>query len=298
MRPKVFIIILNYNGWKDTRECLKSLEVLNYNNFEVIVVDNGSKEKLKCESLNFKIVQFFNKENLGFSRGNNIGIKYALENNTNYILLLNNDIIARPDFLEKLVKVAENDKKTGILGPRIYKYSLDKSLNKVHFAGGKINWLYTKAIHQKRAEYKQTLNSDYITGACMLIKRKVIDKIGLMPEKYFLYFEDVDWCLKAQRAGYKCVLVPNAKIWHKVSQSTKPGSFSYIYYHTRNGLLLAKRNAPFFIKTIACLNGFFVYFKQVLKLIIFPSKRKWSKAIMLGISDFYKNKFGKYENRN
>jgi len=73
-----------------------------------LFVDNGSKEKLKCESLNFKIVQFFNKENLGFSRGNNIGIKYALENNTDYILLLNNDIIARPDFLEKLVKVSKN----------------------------------------------------------------------------------------------------------------------------------------------------------------------------------------------
>jgi len=274
--PKVFIIVLHYKNWKDTKECLVSLKNLNYDNFEIVVIDND-------------------KKNRGFAGGNNIGIKQGLKKGADYILLLNNDTIVEPGFLKKLVEVGESDKKAGILGPIIYEYQSDK----IHFAGGKINWLYTKGIHisTKRSDQPFQPSSvnevDYITGACMLVKREVIEKIGLMPEEYFLYLEDVDWCLKARKAGYKCILVPSAKIWHKVSASAKAGSFSYIYYHTRNGLLLAKKNAPFFIKILVYLNSFLVYAKQIIKLVIFPKNKKWAKAIMKGIGDFYKGKFGK-----
>lgn len=249
--PKVFIIVLHYKNWDNTNECLKSLENLDYDNFEKIVIDND-------------------KENPGFAGGNNIGIKKALKKKADYILLLNNDTVVEPRFLKELVKKGESDEKAGILGP----------------IGGKINWLYTKGVHV-------TKNNDYISGVCMLVKRQVIEKIGLMPEKYFLYFEDVDWCLKARRAGYKCILVPEAKIWHKVSSSAKAESFPYIYYHFRNGLLLAKRNAPLFIKILAYLNSFWIYSKQIIKLIISPKKREWARAIMKGIGDFYRSKFGK-----
>lgn len=252
LMPKVFIIILHYQNWDDTNKCLNSLKKLNYDNFEIIVIDND-------------------KENRGFAGGNNIGIKQALEKGADYVLLLNNDTVVEPDFLRELVKVGESDKKIGILGP----------------IGGKITRFYTKGIHV-------TENIDYISGACMLVKRGVIEKIGLMHEDYFLYFEDVEWCLKARKVGYKCVLVPEAKIWHKVSSSAKAESFSYIYYHFRNGLLLAKRNAPFFIKLLAYFVSFLVYVKQLIK-----SPSKWTKAIKLGIGDFYKGKTGKYEeNRN
>jgi len=291
--PKVFIIVLHFGEPKNTEECLKSLENLEYDNFETIVIDNT-------------------KDNRGFAGGNNIGIKQALEKGTDYVLLLNNDTIVKPGFLKKLVEAGEKDDKIGILGPVIKEYGSDK----IHFVGGKINWLFTKGIHilshpdvmsgnqpfqpssaSPSETGRATINEvDYITGACLLIKREVIEKIGLMPEDYFFYCEDVDWCLKARKAGYKCIIVPTAKIWHKVSSSAKAESFSYIYYHVRNGLLLAKKNAPFFIKILAYLNSFLVYGKQIIKLIILPSKNKWSKAIMLGIEDFYKRKFGKYEN--
>ncbi len=262
--PRVFIIVLHYQNWNDTNKCLASLKNLNYDNFEVLVIDND-------------------KKNLGFAGGNNMGIRQAIKKGADYVLLLNNDTVVEPGFLKKLVEVGEKDEKFGILGPM----------------GGKINWLYTKGTHistNPAAAGDQPSTIDYITGACMLIKREVIKKIGLMPESYFLYFEDVDWCLSARKAGYKCVLVSEAKIQHKVSSSTKAESFPYIYYHTRNGLLLAKKNAPFFIKILAYLNSFLVYGKQIIKLIILPSKNKWSKAIMLGIKDFYKKRFGKYEN--
>lgn len=247
--PKVFIIVLHYKNWQDTNKCLASLKNLNYDNFEVLVIDND-------------------KKNLGFAGGNNIGIKQALNKKVDYVLLLNNDMVVDKNFLKELIKVGESDEEIGILGP----------------IGGKINWLYTKGIHVIR-------NNDYITGACMLVKLEVIKKIGLMHEDYFLYFEDVDWCIKAHKAGYKCVLVPSSKIWHKVSSSANAESFSYIYYHFRNGLLLAKRNAPFLIKILAYFTGFLIYIKQLIK----PSN-KWTKAIKLGIKDFYKRRFGDYEN--
>lgn len=298
--PKVFIIILHYHSIEDTQECLKSLEKLDYDNFEVVVVDNGTEEKPKFQSSNFKLRQIFNKENLGFAGGNNIGIEYALEQGADYVLLLNNDTVVEPVFLKELVKVGESNERIGIIGPVIYKY---KS-NKVHFAGGKVNWLHTKGEHIRDAKYK-IQDTDYITGACMLVKRQVIKKIGLMPEDYFLYLEDVDWCLKAHRKGFKCIVVSTSRIWHKVSQSASEGSFSYIYYHFRNGLLLSSRNTSFFIKILAYLNSFLIYIKQLIKLIISPNppageagKRKWARAIMKGIGDFYRGKFGNYDHRD
>lgn len=296
--PKVFIIILHYHSVEDTKECLRSLEKLNYDNFEVVLINNGAKDDLNSQftrlALNSKIRIINNKENLGFAGGNNVGIKYALECGASYILLLNNDTIIEPNFLKELIKAGENDERIGILGPIIYEYNEQRTMDKeqTHFAGGKINWLYTKGKHILNRSY-EIRDTDYITGACMLIKRKVIEKIGLMPEDYFLYLEDVDWCLKARRAGFKCVVVFRSKIWHKVSQSAVEASFSYIYYHFRNGLLLTKRNAPFFIKILAYLNSFWMFKKQIIKSLIFPKKRIWARAIMKGIGDFYKRRFGK-----
>jgi len=278
MSPKVFIIILHFGNRKDTEECLNSLKNLDYDNFETIVIDN-------------------NKDNRGFAGGNNIGIKQAMEKGADYILLLNNDtIIDQPDFLKKLVAAGEKNENAGILGPLIYEHGTDK----INFAGGKVNWLYTRGIHITNSKFKIQNSKfvDYITGACLLIKRKVVEKIGLMAEKYFLYCEDVDWCLKARKAGFLCLVVSEARISHKVSQGSKIASFSYIYYHTRNGLLLAKKNAPILVKILAYKISFLVYLKQVIKLLIFPKRKVWAGAIMRGIDDFFKGKFGKYEDRN
>jgi len=298
LNPKVFIIILHYGNTKDTEECLKSLEKLDYDNYKIIVVDNDHKNNLQLPISNFQFKYIKNKENLGFAGGNNIGIKYALEKKADYILLLNNDTIVNPSFLKKLIEAGESDKKFGILGPVIYKYPTTNSEQKIHFAGGKINWLFTKGIHKQQLTINKQQLTDYITGCCLLIKREVIEKIGLMPEEYFLYFEDVEWCLKARKKDFKCVLVSTSKIWHKVSKNASEGSFSYIYYHIRNGLLLSKRNAPFFIKTLAYLNSFRIYKKQIIKWLILPKKRKWAKAMMRGVEDFYGKKYGKFKNRN
>ena len=252
----VHIIVLHYKSKKDTKQCLESLKKIDYPDFKVIVVDND-------------------KDNRGFAGGNNYGIK---KSNADYILLLNNDTVVHKDFLKEMVKKAEQG--YGIVGSKIYYHNSKK----IWFEGGKVNWLRTKARHVKG-------KTDFITGCCMLIKREVIDKIGLMDERYFLFFEDVDYCLRARKKRYMCAIADKAKIYHKVSKQTKEFSFKYIYYHFRNGLLLAKKNAFILVKLIAYFISFLIYFKQLIK-----SSSKWTKAIKLGIKDFYKGRFGDYEN--
>jgi len=302
MLPKVFILILNWNNWPDTLECVESIKNNDYPNFQVVIIDNGSTEQFSISNFQFSIKVIYNKENLGFAGGNNVGIKYALENGADYVLLLNNDTVVSRDFLRKLVEAGESDKKIGLLGSKIYFYDEPK---RIWFAGGKINCLYNKGVMRgydeiDKGQYDNPTvqETEYITGCCLLIKKAVIEKIGLMPEEYFLYYEDTDWSLKAQQSGFRCIFVPAAEIWHKTSRSSIEGSSSYIYYHSRNGLILAGRYAPWHVKPFVHLDAFWRMVKQIIKLIFFPRKRAWAKNILLGIKDFYLGRSGKYDYRN
>ena len=306
--PKVSIIVLNWNGWQDTKECLNSLAEIDYQNYEIILVDNGSeddsveriKEYINQSAQNRKIKFLALNSNLGFAGGNNVGIKNALESGTDYIFLLNNDTIVEPDFLSELIKISESDKKIGIIGPKINFYDFK---DRIWFFGGKINWLLNKGTHIHYDELDKNLQdkpfeSDYFTGCALLIKKEVIEKIRLMWNGYFLYYEDTDWNLKARKNGWKIMVAPNAKIYHKASRSAKENSFSYIYYHTRNGLYLAKRNGSFLIRICVYFLSVWIFFKQIIKLLFFPSKKIWAKAVMNGIFDFYRGRTGKIRNTN
>jgi len=294
MHHKVFIIILNWNNWPDVLECLESLKDNDYPNYQVVIVDNGSKIRPELPSSDIKII--YNQENLGFSGGNNVGIKYALENNADYVLLLNDDTVVSRDFLSKLVEIGESNENIGLIGPKIYFY---ENKNKIWSAGGKINWLYNKGEmighnQEDNGQYDspKVKETEFLTGCCVLVKKQAIEKIGLMPEEYFLYYEDTDWSLKARKNGFKCVFIPDAQIWHKGSQSSISGSPSYIYYHIRNGLIMAQKYAPWHIKPIVYLDSFWRIIKQLIKIVFMPKKRIWAKHILLGIKDFYFNKTG------
>lgn len=310
---KIAIIIINYNGFKDTKDCLLSLNKLKNNNFfKVYLVDNGSSDDslikihkfLKIAKLNYPLELIISKNNLGFAGGNNLGIKKALKDGFNYFLLLNNDTEVTPDFLAKLIEVSKKNPKAGIIGPKIMYYSQP---NKIWFGGGKFSWFgggkhlrFNEIEKPKNSNaQKQILNSqpllvDWITACCMLIKREVIKKIGLLQEKYFLYYEDTDYNLRARKAGFNILYVPNSVIYHKVSSFTKTlGNPTIWYYHFRNALYLAYNNAPFFLGKIAIhFWAGYKLFKQLIKYLI-PSKRESSKAIIKGIIDFYKGKMGK-----
>lgn len=278
--PKVSIIILNWNGWKDTIECLESLYQINYPHYEVILIDNNSSDnsinkieeycngKIVIKSPFFeynscnkpikysigtdeekasleKLILIKNKKNAGFAEGNNIGIRYALKNlNPDYILLLNNDTVVDKNFLAEMLKVSESNNKIGITGPKIYYY--DES-NRIWFARGKISWKFCRGLNIGYNEldigqYNQVSEMEYASGCTFLIKKEVIDKIGLIDKRFFLYFEEIDWTLRAAKMGYKSVFVPKGKIWHKVSKSGGgiKGKIG-LYYVTRNRWLFMKK---------------------------------------------------------
>ncbi len=298
--PLVHVIVLSWNEFDDTVECLESLQKINYFNYKIILVDNGSRDgsiqKLQERFGNEEKIKIIaNSENLGFAGGNNVGIEYAMKKEADYVLLINNDTTVNKNFLTELVNAAEKNKQAGVLGSKIYYYSDPK---RIWFAGGKINKLLTKGTHigydeidnGQRDEIKKY---DYLTGCCLLIKKEVIKKIGVLADDYFLYYEDTDFCLRVKKAGYNCLYVPASKIYHKVSRSSKPGSPSYIYYHTRNGLTMAKRNGSFLVKFFVYLNCLFLFIKQIIKYIFMPSKKKWAIAVLEGERDFLLGKMGK-----
>ncbi|MBW6440936.1 glycosyltransferase family 2 protein [Patescibacteria group bacterium] len=296
MQKEVFIILLNWNNEGDTIECIESLKKNNYKNYKIIVIDNGSEKEsiAKIERQYSDLYIIKNKSNLGFAGGCNVGTKYAIDNNADYVLLLNNDTTVAENFLTKLIRVGEADEEVGILGSKIY-YHTEK--NRIWFAGGKVNWLKNKGTHLgldeiDEGQFNEMKEVDYLTGCCLLVKREVLDKIGVLAEDYFLYYEDTDYSLRAKNAGFKCIFVPESVIYHKISRSTKPGSASYIYYHVRNGLVMAKRNGNFFVKLALYHYCVILFFKQIIKISFSPQKRPWANAVLRALRDFLSGKMG------
>ncbi|PIN86227.1 glycosyl transferase [Candidatus Woesearchaeota archaeon CG10_big_fil_rev_8_21_14_0_10_44_13] len=296
-KPKVSIIILNWNQHDDTAECLRSIRLIDYGNYEVIVVDNGSEDgsekRIKKEFPEIKLVK--NNENLGFTGGNNRGIGLAMGKGADYVLLLNNDTIVKKDFLSRLVQAAESDRNIGIVGPKIYYFDDPK---KVWFTGGKIDWNRGKvSIVDEKKDSRMSEKGivvDYVGGCAMLIKREVINKIGALDERFFIYFEETDMSIRIKKAGYKVVYLPLAQIWHKVSRKMGKESPSTLYYYTRNRPLFIRKNGTLHNKIV--FYPYYIY-EFVITPFVYQSVVKMdlkkAMAIAKGFYDFLTGNFGK-----
>lgn len=235
--PKVTIIILNWNGKEDTKECLESLKNVTYPNYEILLVDNGSSDSSVefFKGLYPQIELIENKDNLGFAEGNNVALKKVVAEGGNYCLLLNNDTIVDPNFLLELVNAAENNQEIGIVGPTVFDF---KNREKIQSAGGRIYWNRGFAPHFTDEDDIKLINRirevDYIMGCALLIKCEVIKNIGLLNKNYFAYWEETDWCVRAKKAGYRIVHVPSARIWHKGGSTSKKTSGFFEYQMARN----------------------------------------------------------------
>jgi hypothetical protein len=236
------IITINYNGFKDTCELIDSITFTD--DMEVIVIDNASKEdEAALISQRYPLVKTIRSDkNLGFAGGNNLGIKAA---KGKYIFLINNDTFFKDFNIQPLIDRLGSSLTTGIVCPKI---CFAWGYNPIQFAGytplSKI-MVRNQAIgygEEDKGQYNIPHPSPYAHGAAMLIKREAIEKIGVMPECYFLYYEEFDWSMMFTRAGYEIWYEPTCTVFHKESQSTGQNSPLRTYYMTRNRLLLVKRN--------------------------------------------------------
>lgn len=242
MNKKVFIILLNYNGYEDTIEAVKSLESITYNNYEIVVVDNASTNSsfdILKEEMGERHHVMSSGANKGFAFGNNVGIDFAMKKGADYVLLINNDTTVEKDFLEPLVESAEEDKNVGLTTGLILNY-YNKDI--IWYGGGELNWNKFYGYHiSEGKELRDTVQEKkeitFATGCLMLIKKEVIEKLGGLPEEYFMYYEDVDFCAKLKENNYKIIYDPSSIIYHKISAASGESESPFaIEWNTRNRL--------------------------------------------------------------
>lgn len=241
---QVGIVILNWNGREVLQDCLRSICALRYPRFEVIVVDNGSKDgSIEMLAKDYPNVQRIeNRVNLGFATGNNQGVRLALQNGNDYVLILNNDTLVNANCLASLVERAESDPQIAAVSPKIY---FAQPADRVWFAGGTFSyWKGRNALIGYRQSDSPSWNTpreiDFVSGCALLVSRKAWQSVGGFDDLLFRSCEDVDWSLRARKAGYTLSYEPRAIIWHRESFDIlrNEGQAGQMYFYTRNPLFL------------------------------------------------------------
>lgn len=241
--PKVSIITVNYNTTEVTADLLRSLQRITYPNWEVVVIDNGSKEPCRALQQAFPFIRYIEAgANLGFAGGNNKGISVATGD---LLLLLNNDTEVAPDFLEPMVARFAANPRIGVVSPKILYFDAPRTIqyagfSPIHPITGRG---FTIGLHEQDCgQYNQARETSRAHGAAMMFSRRAIEAAGLMPEVFFLYYEEMDHCEKFKRAGYTIWYEPASTVWHKESLSAGKNSVLKTYYYSRNRLLYLRRN--------------------------------------------------------
>ena len=250
--PKVIAVIINWNGCDDLLECVDSVEKTDYpkDRFKILVVDNASFDgsEARLSELHPEVFLLKNQKNIGYAKAVNQGIAYGLNLEVDYIWIFNNDVVVAPEALLKLVAAAESDQKIGVVAPLIYSY---KYPNAVDHAGYKINfWIgWLKKLKYGEEIFKdpqvRTEDVDSVLGCSNLVKTSVFKKIGHFRSIYELYFEETDFNVRAQREGFRIVIVRDARVWHKQASTMDKFIFRRAFLLLRNLLVFEFLNAGF-----------------------------------------------------
>lgn len=301
---KVAIIVLNWKQPKLTIDTVNSLLNIKHSSFDfkILLTDNGSPDnsinQFDDKYRNNPYVKILNtNKNLGYSGGNNYAIQYSIKHSYDLTLLINNDVIVDPNFLEIIISYIKKQKITGIFGPKIYfakgyeyhkdRYKKSELGNVIWSAGGKMDWqniigsnIGVDEVDQGQFDQINS-NIDFISGCCMLIDNKIINQIGMLDDRYFMYLEDVDFCQRAKLSNFPLIYIPSSKIWHINSGSSKSGGDLHDYFITRNRIIFSFKYASLRTK--------FAIYREALKTLFF-SKSKWKRQAVI---DYFLNKTGK-----
>jgi len=294
-QPLIITVLLNTNRRDDTLAALDSLEKSTYDNHRVIVLDNastdGSVEAIRSASPSVQIIRL--EKNLGYAGNNNVGIKEALIQGAEWVLVLNEDTIMAKDCLTRLIDAGKTNLKIGIAGPMVYH---NNEPDVIQSAGGMLG-RYWQSWHiaqneQDRGQFSQPHFVDWISGCAILVRREVIEQIGALDDRFFYYWEETEWCMRAKKKGWLILHVPQAKLWHKGVQRDYHPSPNVTYYATRNHfLLMAKHQAPILAWIITWEQTF-------ITLMSWTIKPKWRgmrahrDAMLHGSIDFLRHQWG------
>ena len=288
-RLKVVIIVLNYNQEEETAHCLERLEKLSYPTFEVLVVDNGSRRSpegpLKSR---FATVQWMAlHENVGFAAGCNEGIRWALSRGAEAVLLLNNDAVIEPDLLEKMIETTALVDRVGVVGAVVYR---PEDPLRPFLAGMKFDFLSARVHRIPPAPQGESVPC--VSGSCFLIQKETLEKVGLLDERFFIYFEETDFCYRVWQKGFRVFYDARVKIRHQDGSTFGRESPALRYLYTRNRLLFLSKHCPSWCRPWS----FLVRIIQDLLLASFfllKGKGKMSQAVFYGLLDYWKGRFGK-----
>jgi GT2 family glycosyltransferase len=293
-------VILNYNGLADTLSCLASLKGQTVSDTQVVVVDNGSSEDpSKIGDSYPEVVLLKRKENGGWAGGNNTGIRYALDNGSQVIILLNNDTVVAANFLERLKAAVDAHSDFRILGALIY--SLDHP-SEVITEGCQYNrpgyngFFQSQAVPVQITDPPSVIETDIVNGCCLVAQREVFKDIGLMDERFFLVHEESDFCLRAREKGWKCGIISEPLVWHKKSHTfQRTGNSANLYYNMRNSWLLLRKHAGHPRGTRGQLGSLLQYLRQVHYAYcraLEKGDRAEREAVIDGMTDAWSGRYG------
>ena len=297
-RDKVILIVLNWNKPLDTIECVDSCRRIDYDNFEIVIVDNHSADdSVRLFKERFPdLVVLCNEDNLGYAGGNNVGIRYALSRDADYILLLNNDVVVDRNVLKVLVQTAREFPEAGMLAPKVLFYDDRSAINSL---GTRMDWLRLRPFvgefnEKDEGQFERVQKKDILVGCALFITRRTIDRIGLIDERFFIFHEEADWCFRNLKSGSANLVAPQAVVYHKASKTMREFSALTHYYSIRNFLYLAYKNASpgHWLKTRAGL--LFLMGKHLaLALRMNEADRRMARAFFWGVWDYFGGHMGK-----
>lgn len=295
--PLLFVVVLTNNNRDDTLACLQSLHQSGYQNMKIILLENlalaDTPEPLQHDFPNVQSIPL--DKNLGYAGNNNIGIQAAMAQGAEWMLILNDDTVLDPSCLSLLMEAAEGDSRIGILGPLVYHFDEPQV---IQTAGGSLGqyWMigHLGQDQQDRGQFDTVRDVEWISGCAILVRSALVNEIGMLDADYFLYWEEVEWCVRAREAGWRICHVPQAKLWHKgVKQYRNYHPKPYVtYYTTRNHLYtLRKHRAPW--------RAYFAAFRQIFQTLLSWSLRpKWRaqrehrNAMWKGLVHFFQHRLG------